>query len=154
MLKINRSIITSHTAEQMYNLVADIENYKNYLPWCPNSQIIKLIDKETLVARVDISYLKVKAHFSTLNHYTANTRIDMDLVDGPFKHLQGHWNFMPLGELGCKVSFNLEYKFSNIILEKLIGSVFEIIIKNIIDRFVLKAHEIYPKGTTSNHDPD
>jgi ribosome-associated toxin RatA of RatAB toxin-antitoxin module len=143
MLKINRSVISPYTQEQMYNLVADIKNYKNYLPWCPSSQIIKVIDPKTLIARVDISYLKVKTHFTTQNHYTPYSRIDMNLVDGPFKHLQGHWTFTPLGTKGCKVSFNLDYKFSNIILEKIIGSVFELVIKSIIERFMLKAHEIY-----------
>ena len=143
MLNISRNVITPYTTAQMYALVADIENYKSYLPWCPSSQIIKVVNTDTLIARVDISYLKVKAHFTTQNRYTAYTRIDMDLVDGPFKHLRGYWTFIPLGSSGCKVSFNLEYKFSNIILEKIIGGVFELVIKSIIDKFVIKAHEIY-----------
>lgn len=142
MLNITKSVITPYTPAQMYALVSDIENYKNYLPWCPSSQIISA-NADAQIARVDISYLKVKAHFTTRNVNTPNQRIDMDLVDGPFKHLKGHWVFTPLGEHGCKVEFKLDYTFSNIIIQKVIGAVFEIVIKNIVDSFVKKAHEIY-----------
>lgn len=128
----------------MYALVSDVANYKNYLPWCPSSEILKT-DGNKIIGRVDISYLKVKAHFTTENINTQNERIDMSLVDGPFKQLHGHWKFIPLGENGCKIEFKLDYKFSNIIIEKLIGAVFELVIKSIVDSFVKKAHEIYRK---------
>lgn len=144
MLNITKSVITPYTPAQMYALVSDIPNYKNYLPWCPSSQVISSDDNK-IVARVDIAYLKVKAHFTTENLNTLNQRIDMSLVDGPFKHLKGHWLFTPLGDSGCKVEFKLDYKFSNIIIQKLIGTVFELVIKNIVDSFVKKAHEIYRK---------
>jgi len=144
MLTISKSVITPYTPAQMYALVSDVANYKNYLPWCPSSEVLKT-DGNKIVGRVDISYLKVKAHFTTENINTLNERIDMNLVDGPFKHLQGHWKFTPLGENGCKVEFKLDYKFSNFIIEKVIGTVFEIVIKNIVDSFVKKAHEIYRK---------
>lgn len=144
MLNISKSVITPYTPAQMYALVSDVANYKNYLPWCPSSEILKT-ENNKIVARVDISYLKVKAHFTTENINTQNERIDMNLVDGPFKHLQGHWKFIPLGENGSKIEFKLDYKFSNIIIEKVIGTVFELVIKSIVDSFVKKAHEIYRK---------
>ncbi len=144
MLNISKSVITPYTPAQMYALVSDVANYKNYLPWCPSSEVLKTEDNK-IVARVDISYLKVKAHFTTENINTQNERIDMNLVDGPFKHLQGHWKFIPLGENGRKIEFKLDYKFSNIIIEKVIGTVFELVIKSIVDSFVKKAHEIYRK---------
>lgn len=144
MLNITKSVITPYTPAQMYVLVSDVANYKNYLPWCPSSEILKT-DGNKIIGRVDISYLKVKAHFTTENINTQNERIDMNLVDGPFKQLHGHWKFIPLGENGCKIEFKLDYKFSNIIIEKLIGAVFELVIKSIVDSFVKKAHEIYRK---------
>lgn len=144
MLNISKSVITPYTPAQMYALVSDVANYKNYLPWCPSSEILKT-DGNKIIGRVDISYLKVKAHFTTENINRQNERIDMNLVDGPFKQLHGHWKFIPLGENGCKIEFKLDYKFSNIIIEKLIGAVFELVIKNIVDSFVKKAHEIYRK---------
>lgn len=142
MPNIKKTVIIPYTPSQMYALVSDFANYPRYLPWCPSSQIISQTEN-TIVGRVDIEYLKVKAHFTTSNVNTLNERIDISLVDGPFKELQGHWIFTPLGESGCKVEFNLDYKFSNFLIEKVIGTVFEIVIKNIVDAFVKKAHEIY-----------
>ncbi len=142
MLNITKSVITPHTPAQMYALVSDIENYPKYLPWCPSSQVLERNGNNT-IGRVDISFLKVKTHFTTANTNIENSRIDIDLVDGPFKHLKGHWNFIPLGEKGCKIEFKLDYKFNNIIIEKIIGAVFEMVIKNIVDAFVKKAREIY-----------
>lgn len=145
MLNISKSVITPFTPAQMYALVSDIENYKNYLPWCPSSQVLKR-DGNKITGRVDISYLKVKAHFTTENINCENQRIDLSLVDGPFKHLKGHWLFTPLGTTGCKIEFKLNYAFSNFIIQKVIGTVFEMVIKNIVDSFVKKAHEIYRKA--------
>ncbi|MBX9867182.1 MAG: type II toxin-antitoxin system RatA family toxin [Burkholderiales bacterium] len=145
MLNISKSVITPFTPAQMYALVSDIENYKNYLPWCPSSQVLKR-DGNKITGRVDISYLKVKAHFTTENINCENQRIDLSLVDGPFKHLKGHWLFTPLGTTGCKIEFKLDYAFSNFIIQKVIGTVFEMVIKNIVDSFVKKAHEIYRKA--------
>lgn len=142
MTIISKSVITPYSPAQMYALVSDIANYKEYLPWCPSSQILQVIGNK-VIARVDISYLKVKAHFTTENINTENQRIEMNLVDGPFKQFKGHWLFTPLSETGCKIEFKLEYKFNNFIIEKVIGTVFEFIIKNIVDSFVQKAHEIY-----------
>lgn len=144
MLTISKSVITSYTPAQMYALVSDVANYRNYLPWCPSSQVLHS-EENKIVGRVDIEYLKVKTHFTTANTNIQDQRIDMDLIDGPFKQLKGHWLFLPLGETGCKVEFKLEYKFSNIIIEKIIGAVFEFVIKSIVDCFVKKAHEIYHK---------
>jgi ribosome-associated toxin RatA of RatAB toxin-antitoxin module len=142
MLTVSKTVITPYTPAQMYALVSDIENYPNYLPWCASSTVLSQ-DGNRVVGRVDIAYLKVKAHFTTENINTPNQRIDLNLVDGPFKHLKGHWIFTPLGASGCKVEFRLDYKFSNIIIEKIIGAVFEFVIKNIVDAFVKKAREIY-----------
>lgn len=145
MLNISKSVITPFTPAQMYALVSDIENYKNYLPWCPSSQVLKR-DGNKIIGRVDISYLKVKAHFTTENINIENQRIDLSLVDGPFKQMKGHWIFTPLGETGCKIEFKLDYAFSNFIIQKVIGTVFEMVIKSIVDSFVKKAHEIYRKA--------
>ncbi len=142
MLNIKKSVITPFTCEQMFALVSDIENYKHYLPWCPSSKVLQH-DGNTIVGRADISYLKVSTHFTTKNINQPCSRIDMSLVDGPFKQLAGFWQFTPLGEHGCKIEFNLNYQFNNIIIEKVIGKVFEFVIKNIVDAFIKKAHEIY-----------
>ena len=143
-MQVKKSIIVPYTPAQMYALVSDIEHYPNYLPWCPKT-IIKDQTETNVVASIYIEYLKVKTHFTTQNNNIINERIDMHLVDGPFKELVGIWIFIPLGADGCKIEFNLQYKFSNIFLEKIIGPVFEYISKNIVDCFVKQAKIKYVK---------
>ena len=142
MLNITKTVIAPYTPAQMYALVSDIENYRQYLPWCSSSKILQQAENQ-VIGRVDIAYLKVTTHFTTANLYSPNERIEMSLVDGPFKHLKGQWLFHPLGTKGCKIEFQLEYKFSNIFLEKLIGPVFEFVIKSIVEAFIKKAQQIY-----------
>lgn len=142
MTNINKSVIVPYTTAQMFALISDIQNYHHYLPWCPSSQVLSTNDNIT-VGRVDIEYLKVKTHFTTRNINIQNEKIEMQLVDGPFKRLHGNWQFTPLGDKGCKITFTLDYQFSSFIIEKVIGAVFEMVIKNIVDAFVKKAHEVY-----------
>ena len=143
-MQFTKNIIVPHTPAQMYALVADIEHYPDYLPWCPKT-IIKDRTETNVIASVYIEYLKVKTQFTTQNINTINESINMHLVDGPFKELIGEWIFRPLGTDGCKISFNLQYKFSNAILEKLIGPMFEYVSKNIVDCFVKQAKIQYAK---------
>jgi ribosome-associated toxin RatA of RatAB toxin-antitoxin module len=70
-------------------------------------------------------------------------RIGMRLVDGPFAMLAGEWTFTPLSESGCRVDFQLDYRFSNSVLEKVVGSVFDPIAKSFVDAFVRRADELY-----------
>ena len=142
MLKINKCVIVPHTPERMFNLVSAIECYPKYLPWCTSSQIKARTDNE-VTAAVYLEYLKVRMHFVTRNINTPYSKIELFLVDGPFKQLTGNWLFTPLGESGCRIDFNLEYKFSNGLLEKIIGPVFNYISKNIVDCFIKEANKQY-----------
>ena len=67
----------------------------------------------------------------------------MQLVDGPFKFLEGRWHFQPLGDVGCKVSFQLQYEFSSKILETVIGPVFGHISGTLVDAFIKEADRVY-----------
>jgi hypothetical protein len=75
------------------------------------------------VASLHIDYLKIRQHFTTRNTLRDGESILMELVEGPFQHLQGLWQFTPLGDFGCKVEFSLRYEFSSKLLEKVIGPV-------------------------------
>ena len=146
---VTKSVIVPYTPAQMYSLVSDIAHYPDYLPWCPKTvikdHVIRDQSEMKVVASVYIEYLKIKTHFTTQNTYVLDKSINMYLVDGPFKELVGTWLFTPLGADGCKIDFNLQYKFSNIVLEKLIGPVFEYVSKNIVDCFVKQAKKQYGK---------
>ncbi len=104
---------------------------------------VKEQTQNTITATVNIEYLKVRTHFTTKNTNFPHEKIEVQLVDGPFKQLSGSWHFIQLGENGCKIEFLLHYKFSNIFLEKVIGPVFSYISKNIVDCFIKEAHKQY-----------
>lgn len=144
MIEIRKSVIVPHTPDKIYNLVTDLKNYPKYLPWC-TSTVIKDETENSIIGTVNIEYLKIKTHFTTKNTNYPYDRIDMQLVDGPFKELSGSWVFKPLGEHGCKIEFVLHYKFSNPLLEKLFGPVFNSISKNIVDCFIKEANKLYTK---------
>lgn len=138
MNRIKKSIIVNSTAEEMFNLVTDIPNYPKYLPWCSDAKIISH-DGEIVIGAVYIEYLKIKTYFITKNTNTKFSNIKVELVEGPFTSFAGGWFFTPIGDSGCKIEFVLEYKFSNFLLEKMIGPVFNYITKNIVECFVKEA---------------
>jgi len=140
MIEVKKTIIVPYAPQTMFNLVADFANYSKYLPWCTRSEVISQQDN-IVVGAIYLEYLKVKMHFVTRNINTPYEQILIELVEGPFKHLHGMWQFGSLGENGCKVTFELKYKFANIVLEKLISPVFNLVSKNIVDCFIKEAHK-------------
>ncbi len=139
MIKIKKIVIVPYSCEEMFDLVIDINNYQTFLPWCSKSS--SFVDENNhVIGSIDIDYLKIKTHFITKNINTHPHKVNITFVDGPFSDLHGFWLFTPLGNNGCKIEFNLNYKFSNIFIEKLIGPVFNFITKNIIDCFIKEAH--------------
>jgi len=142
MQVVEKKVLVPHTAEQMFVLVDDVEHYPRFLPWCSKADVHERHDGH-LVASLHIDYLKIRQHFTTRNTNERHESITMELVDGPFSHLEGRWHFQPLGELGCKVEFRLTYQFSSKILEKLIGPVFSHISGTLVDAFIREADKAY-----------
>jgi len=139
---IEKSVLVAHTPEQMFRLVDEVTHYPRFLPWCAKAEEHER-DGDLLVASLHIDYLKVKQHFTTRNRNEPHSTILMELVDGPFQHLEGRWHFQPLGDFGCKVEFRLSYQFSSKILETIIGSVFGHITGTLVDAFIKEADRVY-----------
>ena len=97
------------------------------------------------VATLHIDYHGLKHNFTTRNQNTPGGKIDMLLVDGPFRHLEGVWQFIPLADYACKVEFRLEYEFSSQMLEKVVGPVFSKIANTFVDAFVKRAEKVYAR---------
>jgi len=96
-----------------------------------------------MIATLTIAFKGLRQSFTTRNDHMDGQRIGMRLVDGPFAMLTGEWTFTPLSESGCRVDFQLDYRFSNSVLEKVVGSVFDPIAKSFVDAFVRRADELY-----------
>ena len=97
MALVEKTVLVPHSAEQMYNLVDRVEEYPDFLPWCGGASVSGL-EGTTVHATVHIDYHHIKQHFTTENVRTPPHRIDMTLLDGPFRHLDGHWRFIPLSD--------------------------------------------------------
>jgi ribosome-associated toxin RatA of RatAB toxin-antitoxin module len=126
----------------MYTLVDSVEKYPEFLPWCGGTDLIRR-DENITVARLHIDYHGIKQHFTTENHKQYPSRMKIHLKDGPFKHMDGLWEFIPLTANACKINFELNYEFSNSFLDKLIAPVFSHIANTFVDSFVIRAEQIF-----------
>jgi ribosome-associated toxin RatA of RatAB toxin-antitoxin module len=144
MALVEKSVLLSFSAEQMFALVDNVADYPKFLPWCGGTSVT-VIDENKLRATVDINYHHVKQSFTTENVRVVPQRIDIKLLDGPFKQLDGRWQFIALTPTACKIEFRLNYEFSNKLLEKVVGPVFHYIASTFVEAFIRRAEDIYKK---------
>jgi ribosome-associated toxin RatA of RatAB toxin-antitoxin module len=142
MTTISKSALVSYSPEEMFKLVDDIEAYSDFLPWCGKATQISR-DEKNVEASILISHSGLNKEFTTQNKNDAFDKIEMHLVNGPFKNLDGVWLFEPLGETACKVSLNLEFEFSSKIIGITLGPVFSKIANSIVDAFIKRADSVY-----------
>ena len=142
MAVVHKSVILGYSAAQMFALVDKVEDYPKFLPWCGGVEI-KERAGDRLVAAISIHYHGVKQSFTTENTNVPPTSMQMKLVEGPFRQLDGQWQFLPLRDDACKVEFELQYEFSSKLLEKLIGPVFSMIANSFVESFCKRAEAVY-----------
>ena len=140
MHKVKKNAIVFHPKEKMFRLVDLIENYPKFLPWCGSTKIIERNDNKT-IASIEIYFKGIKQTFTTENTKIINEKMIIKLINGPFKKLSGEWIFKELDKDSCQIELKLEYEFSNIILEKLISPVFNMIANTFIDEFIKEANK-------------
>ena len=142
MALVEKSVLVEYSAAQMYALVEDVAAYPEFLPWCGGSEILKK-ENDLSRAAIVIDFRGIKQRFSTENRLDPPQLIQMTLVDGPFRQLDGSWRFKALGEDACKIEFRLHYEFSSKLLEKIVGPVFHYIANSFVDAFVKRARQLY-----------
>jgi ribosome-associated toxin RatA of RatAB toxin-antitoxin module len=145
MKTVHKSVLIWHSAPQMFALVADVARYPEFLPWCSSGQVLEETS-QGMVASIGMSLGGIKKSFTTRNLHVPNERIQLALVDGPFSHLEGTWDFKPVGQSdmsACKVEFTLNYGFSSHTLAALVGPVFDKIAGSLVDAFVKRADQVY-----------
>ena len=148
MAVVDRSVLVEYSAQRMYRLVDDIEHYPEFLPWCGGVNV-ELRDGTLTRASIVIAYRGVKQGFKTENRTQPPESIEIRLVSGPFRHLDGVWRFTALSDQACKVEFRLHYEFASRILDKLVGPVFKHIADTFLDAFLKRAEQLYGRGTTN-----
>jgi len=140
---IQRTALVHYSPAEMFQLVNDIDAYADFLPWCRSAHIISQQPRE-IVASVEIAKGILNKTFTTRNTLTANKRIDMALVDGPFKKLQGYWQFDALKtDNACKVNLELDFEFDGALISIAAKPIFTQIATTLVDAFCKRAVEVY-----------
>ena len=142
MTTINRQALVSYSAENMFDLVDDIDSYPAFLPWCSSAKVLSR-DEDEVRAAIELSKGKLRKSFTTCNRLQKGKMIEMRLVEGPFKHLEGFWRFEALEGGASKVSLDLDFEFSNKLVAMAVGPVFNQIANTLVDAFVVRAKELY-----------
>ena len=142
MPSIQRSALVAHSAQAMFDLVNDVESYPDFLPGCQDSKVLEHTAEE-MKASLLVAKAGIKQWFTTHNTLIPASRIDMHLVEGPFKRLTGGWTFSALSEDACKIELNLEFEFSNKLAEMAFGKVFNALAASMVNAFTERARSVY-----------
>lgn len=128
---IQRSALVEHSAAKMFALVNDVAAYPRRFDWCEAAEVLEAGDAR-LVARLDLGFAGLRTWFTTENTLSPPHHIDMVLKDGPFRKLEGRWQFHALDESACKVGLTLDFEP----LSKLLGPAFVLGFQGLADRMV------------------
>ena len=142
MPRIARSLDVPYPAPDMFGLVADIERYPRFLPWCRSATVHARTPTE-VTASLEIARGPFRKSFTTRNRMLDPARIDIELVDGPFSRLDGRWSFDATAARSCKVGFEMRFEISNRALARVLAPVFEEIAKTMVDAFSRRARQVY-----------
>ncbi|WP_405111735.1 type II toxin-antitoxin system RatA family toxin [Phaeobacter sp. BS52] len=136
-----------YTAQQMYDLVADVGDYPKFLPWCSAARIrscTPLGEAEVMEADLVISFKVFRERFgSRVTLFPNDNKIDTEYLDGPFRYMKSNWAFADRADGGCDVSFYVDFEFKNAVLQGIIGVVFNEAMQRIVRAFERRAAELY-----------
>ncbi len=143
MHEVSRSELVPFAPEQMYELVRDIESYPEFLPWCRAATVLRKTERG-VIATLSIAKGAIQHSFTTENLNEPTKKIEMRLVDGPFKQLHGFWCFEKT-EVGCRVALNLKFEFASRLIAMGLAPVFKVITGSMVDAFRERAYSVYRK---------
>ncbi len=142
MTLVQKSALVRFSAQQMYDLVDDIESYPEFLPWCSGSRVLRRED-DIVDGEIQIAKGAIRKSFSTRNRVVRGSKIHMTLLEGPFRSLEGVWNFIPLRENASKISLDLEFEISGKLAGMAFGPVFNQICNTMVTSFTERAKALY-----------
>ena len=135
-----------YSARQMYDLVADVASYPEFLPWTAAARVCSITpvgDTQVMAADLVISFKVFREKFgSRVVLWPDDMKIETDYLDGPFKYMHSHWAFRDV-EGACELDFAVDFEFKNAILQKVIGVVFDQAMRRIVRAFEDRAAELY-----------
>ena len=134
-----------YTAEQLFALVADVERYPEFLPWCIAARI-RSREENVLVADLVIGFKMIREKFTSRVSLSRPHRIDVAYTQGPLRYLNNHWIFEPAPD-GCVIDFFVDFEFRSVLLQKVMGALFNEAVRRMVGAFEARAHQLYgPPG--------
>jgi ribosome-associated toxin RatA of RatAB toxin-antitoxin module len=138
---VHHKLSVPYTPAQMYALVDNIEAYAEFLPWCKESRVLKRNEDEVQATLV-LAGGGFQKSFTTCNRLQKDKMIEIRLLDGPFRQLEGFWRFDAEGE-HCQITLDLEFEFSSKLLALAFGPVFNQVANSLMDAFCKRAQHVY-----------
>lgn len=139
---IRKSALVTYSAARMFDLVADMDAYPEFLPWCASATVLTR-EENRICGRMEVARLGIRQSFTTCNRFVTGEHMELHLVDGPFRRLHGAWTFSPLREDACKVELELDFEFSGKLIDKAFGAVFNQVANTLVDAFCKRAEDVY-----------
>ena len=135
-----------YTAEQLFDLVADVERYPEFLPWCVGERIRERKDN-VIVADLIIGYRMIRERFISRVVLDRPRRVDVAYSEGPFRYLNNHWTFLPQPDGGCVIDFFVDFEFHSRMLQKIIEVLFNEAVRRMVSAFEGRARKLYGSPT-------
>lgn len=132
-----------YTPEQLFDLVADVKRYPEFLPWCLSSRITSTEGDSVIYADLVIGYKMVREKFGSKVTLNSPDHIHVEYLSGPMKYLSNHWKFIQEDDGSCTIDFFVDFEFKNRILQNLIGVFFNEVVRRMVGAFEDRAKELY-----------
>ena len=141
---IQQTRVLPYSAEQMFDMVADVSRYGEFLPWVVATRVRS--DSETeMVADMLVGFKALREKFTSRVDKQRPSEIRVHYIDGPLRDLDNHWKFRSLGPESCEVDFHVDFEFRNALFEKLAGQYFDKAFRKMVAAFEERAAELYSK---------
>jgi ribosome-associated toxin RatA of RatAB toxin-antitoxin module len=149
--RVERAAVVPYSARAMFNLVNDVARYPEFLPYCRSAAVLEHVD-DRMLARIELAKGALRKSFTTRNRLLPDRSIRLELVEGPFRSLQGLWTFEDLTEFEARVALDLEFEFTNRLIALAVGPVFHHLANSLVDAFVQRARQLQslPTGNLSS----
>ena len=141
MREVKRSALVNKPPAELFALINDIESYPQFLPWCTHAQVLSRTPTE-IVATIGVRQGALHGEFTTRNTLETDRRIHLQLVNGPFRTLEGEWRLTPIELDGCRVELTMRFAFSNRLTALVFEPKFAATIGSLVDAFVARARSL------------
>ena len=131
-----------YSTDQLYDLVADVPRYPEFLPWCVGARVTRR-DGLTFFADLVVGFKLVREKFTSRVTLDPGKRVDVAYLDGPFRYLNNHWTFNALPGGGTEIGFLIDFEFRSKLLQTVMGTVFNEAVRRMVGAFEKRAHELY-----------